>query len=269
MPDNPLAPYSRIVADAAALVVLGSGMSVCFSRDEFRVLGEWRGKGVAGHPGLIALWEYEKLPVLLALGRRHLYEGYGPEETVALVDAACALGLHRLLLTNAAGGLNPLLQKGDLVLHSGYIGTLLGRYRAGVRDGRTGETGARAVSTVESLPTISLYPALHRKAVEKGIVFREGVYAGVIGPSYETRAEIRMLRRMGADLVGMSTVLEMEAAARYGAAAVGFSLVTNTASDTVRSNVVHSEVTEASAFAATRVRRAIEICVEELLVDNG
>lgn len=265
MPANPLAPYSRVVSDAAALVVLGSGMSICFSADEFHVLGEWRGKGVEGHPGLIGLWEHKGVHVLLALGRRHLYEGYAPEAAAALVDGAGRLGLRRVVLTNAAGGLNPLLRKGDLVLHSDYIGTLLGDKR--LRGKPEDETacaadGIRRRGSVDSTPALDLYPAILQKGAEKGIAFREGVYAGVIGPSYETRAEIRMLRRMGADLVGMSTIVEAEAASRRGMELVGFSLVTNTASDTVRANVAHNEVTEASAFAASRVRRAIEACVE-------
>lgn len=269
MSHNPFAPYSQLIADASVLVVLGSGMNVCFAEGEFRVLGEWKGKGVEGHPGLIALWEHKGNQVLLALGRRHLYEGYTPKETVALVDAAGLLGVRHLLLTNAAGGLSPLLQKGDLVLHRDYIGTLLGSRR--VRGNGREEQNIRTVERMVSASPLAIdcYPALHRAALEKGVAFREGVYAGVIGPSYETRAEIRMLRRMGADLVGMSTVPEVQAAARHSMRVVGFSLVTNTASDTVRVNVAHSEVTEASIVAAVSVRRAIEACVEGWFVDNG
>lgn len=267
--DNPFAAFSQNDFASSVLVVLGSGMNVCFAENELQVIGEWggrSGKGVAGHPGTLALWELNGGGVFLALGRRHLYEGYSPDETAALIDAAGRLGVRQVVLTNAAGGLNPLLQKGDLVLHSGYIGTLLGRSqvphpikwkRALCPEVAVHAFAAEEVEVIEA----KRRSAIHGVAAEMGIRFREGVYAGVTGPSYETRAEIRMLRRMGADLVGMSTILEVRAAARYGMETVGFSLVTNRASDTVRTQLAHDEVTEASAVAALKVRRAVEACL--------
>lgn len=237
-------------------------MHTCFAENEIGLVGEWPGRGVAGHPGLVARWICGDRPVVLALGRRHLYEGYSAEEVAELVIEAASAGVRRLLVTNAAGGLNPLLRTGDLVLHSGYLGVMLGRrgmlrHEAGIVNERP--AGGTGQPTADGLRSLIL-----DRGLKRGIAFRQGVYAGVLGPDYETRAEIRMLRRMGADLVGMSTVVEVTAATRRGMTVAGFSLVTNVSSDVHCAPLCHDEVTEASATSAARLRAALEVCVETL-----
>lgn len=251
--------------ERAVLVVLGSGMSACFARDEIEVLAEWKGKGVEGHPGLIALWDFAQTPVLLLMGRRHLYEGYTPDQVAEIVHIAGRLGVQRLVVTSAVGGLHPLLQKGELVLHKGYLPALLGRRRLMRQASSATEAQAAGSVCLRGCPLAQdVYPLIHQKSMENGVRLKEGVYAGVIGPSYETRAEIRALRRMGGDLVGMSVISEVEAAARHNMGVVGISLVTNVASELPRYKLYHHEVTEASSDAAHQLRKVLEATVEVL-----
>ncbi len=254
-------------AAQAVLMILGSGMSACFSRDEIEVLGEWKGKGVEGHPGLIARWDYAQTPVLLLMGRRHLYEGYTPNQVAEIVHVAGRLGVQRLVVTSAVGGLHPLLHKGEIVLHEGYLPALLGRRRLLGQAIHGTEVPAQVAGSVylRGCPLAEdLYPLIHQKSMENGVRLKQGVYAGVLGPSYETRAEIRALRRMGGDLVGMSVISEVEAAAQHNMRVVGLSLVTNVASELPRYKLSHGEVTEASSDAADQLRKVLEATVEVL-----
>lgn len=247
--------------DRTVLIVLGSGMSSCFTEDEVVFRGEWKGRGVDGHPGRIALWEYAGMRAILLMGRRHLYEGYRPEQIAEAVCAAGNSGVRKLILTSAAGGLNPLRRKGQLILHSGYLTALFGKQRLSdkVTDG---QNGVRQEVHLRNTPSVSLYPDLIERAGERHVVLGEGIYAGVLGPSYETRAEIRALRRMGADLVGMSVLTEIEAATAYGMQVVALSLVTNTSCEIPDQQLSHEEVTDASASAAVRVRVVLEAAME-------
>ena len=247
--------------DRTTLIVLGSGMSSCFTEDEVAFRGEWKGRGVDGHPGRIASWEHADERVILVMGRRHLYEGYSPGEVARAVQVAGQVGVRKLILTSAAGGLNPLLQKGQLILHSGYLTALFGRHRLS-REVTNGQNGAPKEAVLRNTTSVEMYPDLIERAGERNVVLGEGIYAGVLGPSYETRAEIRALRRMGADLVGMSVLTEVEAAAMFGMRIVGMSLVTNTASEVVDRKLSHEEVTDASGNAAQRVRAVLEATVE-------
>lgn len=254
--------------DRTTLVVLGSGMSSCFAPDEVEILTDWKGGGVDGHPGAIARLRTGGLPVILSMGRRHLYEGFSVEETSEVVDTAGRLGVRRLLLTSAAGGLSPLLHIGDVVLHSGYLTMMLGGY---VRHSSriVGVGGTENPSPLNGrvggpLVRDEVRVALHERMLGAGIAPRLGTYAGVLGPSYETRAEIRMLRRLGADVVGMSVIPELQAAAAYGMKAIGLSLVTNVATEFPPALLSHEEVTGASAASASVLRRTIDEAIHIL-----
>jgi purine-nucleoside phosphorylase len=247
-----------------ALVVLGSGMSGCFADGELLPLLDRGDSAIVGHSGRIGLLERRGARVLVGLGRRHCYEGYAPAEVVELVVAAASLGARSLLLTNAAGGLNPRLRAGDIVLIDGCITIMLGRKAALDRGG----VGGNAAPGREIfLPSIA--EAIVAGALERGLRLARGVYAAVTGPSYETRAEIRMLRRLGGDAVGMSTWHEAVAGARLGMRVAGLSLITNVLTDADRVALDHGEVVEQGRMGAERMRAAIDSALEGLAMQHS
>ncbi|HVL99802.1 MAG TPA: purine-nucleoside phosphorylase [Egibacteraceae bacterium] len=200
---------------------------------------------VAGHAGrLVAGWLHG-LPVLVQQGRLHLYEGHAPGDVTAVVRAAADAGAGTCVFTNAAGGLADGLQPGNLLVISDQLNLT----------GRTPLVGAEFVDMAGAYdPT--LRAAAHATAADLGEHLAEGVYAGVAGPAYETPAEVRMLRTLGGDAVGMSTVLEVIAARARGLRVLGVSVITNvhrpggTPTD-------HAAVLEAARTSGTRLARVL------------
>lgn len=175
--------------------------------------------GVSGHAGrLVAGWLHG-VPVLVQQGRLHLYEGHPAADVTAVVRAAADVGATTFVATNAAGGLTSDLVAGDLLLVSDHL-NLTGR------NPLIGAVGSGFVDLVDAYDP-GLRSAAHAAAAAVGERLAEGVYAGVIGPAYETPAEVRMLRTLGADAVGMSTVLEVIAARACGLRVLGLSVITN------------------------------------------
>ena len=194
---------------------------------------------VPGHHGRIRVVEIGSQRVLVFLGRTHLYEGHGVAAVVHGVRTALAAGVKTVVLTNAAGGTRPETQNvGDPVLISDHLNL----------------TGHNPISGPNFVDLTDAYsPALRALAKEIDPSLAEGVYAALPGPSYETPAEIRMLRTLGADLVGMSTVPEAIAAREGGAAVLGISLVTNIAAGLAGKPLDHQEVLAAGRAAAERM----------------
>jgi purine-nucleoside phosphorylase len=191
-----------------------------------------------GHQGTVHSVMVNDSPVLLMMGRQHLYEGYPPAQVVETV-----------LLTNAAGGIRPGLRVGEPVLISDHINLT----------GRTPLQGATFVDLVDAWD-----PELRTLAREIDPTLTEGVYAGLTGPQYETPAEIRMLDVMGADLVGMSTVLEAIACRALGARVLGISLVTNLAAGVTGAHLSHAEVLAEGHAAASRLGKLLRGVLERL-----
>ncbi|RJL33050.1 purine-nucleoside phosphorylase [Bailinhaonella thermotolerans] len=195
---------------------------------------------VAGHGGTVrALTTESGKNVLIFLGRTHLYEGRGVDPVVHGVRTAAAAGVRTLVLTNAAGGLRPETQKvGDAVLISDHINM----------------TGANPITGTTFIDLTEVYSKrLRALAKEIDPSLQEGVYVAFRGPTYETPAEIRMLRTLGGDMVGMSTVLEAVAAREAGLDVLGISLVTNPGAGLAGEPLNHEEVLEVGRATAERM----------------
>jgi purine-nucleoside phosphorylase len=204
---------------------------------------------VAGHAGRVRSLQVGDARVMVFLGRTHLYEGRGVAPVVHGVRVAAAAGCRAVVLTNAAGGVRDGLTVGQPVLVSDHLNLTA----------RSPLEGARFVDLVD------LYSARLRALVREVVPgLEEGVYAALPGPHYETPAEIRMLRAMGADLVGMSTALEAIAARAEGLEVLAVSLVTNLAAGMTGQPLDHAEVLEAGAASAARVGRLLAQVVGRL-----
>lgn len=203
---------------------------------------------VVGHAGHIVSAKLGNTRLLTSAGRVHTYEGWDPSEVVFGVRTLAMAGCRTVILTNASGGVGEGLAPGDLVTISDHINMVARNPLVGVNDDRWGPR----------FPDLSnVYPAALRKIVAEsaaavGDTYKEGIYAWQLGPSYETPAEIRVLRQMGADLVGMSTVPEAIALAHMGVPVIGISLVTNLAAGIGSEPLSHEEVTEIAGQAKQR-----------------
>ncbi|MCT7660813.1 purine-nucleoside phosphorylase [Mycobacterium deserti] len=202
-----------------------------------------------GHTGRLLSLRIGDRRVLVLVGRIHAYEGHDLRHVVHPVRAACAAGVRTVVLTNAAGGLREDFTVGQPVLISDHLNLT----------GRSPLVGAQFVDMVDAYS-----PRLRAIAHEIDPTLAEGVYAGLNGPQYETPAEIRMLRVVGADLVGMSTVHETIAARAAGAAVLGVSLVTNLAAGMTGQPLNHDEVLEAGRQSATRIGSLLSAVIARL-----
>ncbi|HEY3464528.1 MAG TPA: purine-nucleoside phosphorylase [Amycolatopsis sp.] len=226
-------------------VVLGSGwrpaadvIGECETEIPFAELPGFTTPGAVGHGGTIRSLKIGDKNVLVMLGRTHFYEGKGVDQVVHNVRTAAAAGVRTVLLTNAAGGLREGFHVGQPVLIADHLNLTA----------RSPIVGANFVDLTD------LYSKRLRDiAREIDPSLEEGVYAGLVGPHFETPAEIRMLRTLGADLVGMSTVLEAIAARAAGVEVFGLSLVTNLAAGMTGEPLNHEEVLEAGRAAATKM----------------
>ncbi len=203
----------------------------------------------AGHSGKVLSVDVSGVRVLLFLGRFHLYEGYEPAQVVHPVRTACAAGAKTLILTNAAGGIRAGLRVGEPVLISDHLNLTA----------RSPLAGAEFVDLVDAYS-----PQLRELARSVDPTLAEGVYAGVPGPQYETPAEIAMMRTIGADLVGMSTVHETIAARALGARVLGVSLVSNLAAGVTGEPLSHTEVLAEGQAAARRIGTLLRDVVSRL-----
>jgi len=203
---------------------------------------------VVGHVGRAVSVDIEGTRLLACAGRVHAYEGWDLVDIVMGVRTMALAGCQTVILTNASGGIGVGLQPGDLVAISDHLNTI-------GRDPLVGDNDDRLGPRFPDMT--SVYPQSLREIVATaagmvGIEYREGIYAWQLGPSYETPAEIEVLKRLGADMVGMSTVPEAIALAHMGVPVIGISLVTNLAAGIGTGPLSHEEVTEAAGEARAR-----------------
>ncbi len=218
---------------------------------------------VEGHAGTAYSVELAGVPILILAGRAHYYEGYHLSEVVFAVRTAIMAGAHTVLLTNAAGGCGDGLQPGDLVLLRDHL-NLTGRNPLfGPNDDRLGPRFPDLTQAYDA----ELRATAREVAAGVDVELGEGVYAWFTGPTYETPAEVQMAKRLGADLVGMSTVPETIAARHMGARVVAISLVTNLAAGISDVPLSHEEVQETADAARERFTRLVDALLPRL--DDG
>lgn len=240
-------------------IVLGSGLGAFAERLQkattisYAEIPGFPASRVAGHAGRLVVGELltpHGVAVVVAMqGRVHLYEGWPADEAAFGVRVMGGLGVRALLLTNAAGGVDPTLAPGDLVRITDHLNLTGQSPLVGENDEHVGPRFPDMSAAWDP----GLGTLLDEAAAASGVALKRGVYAGMLGPSYETPAEIRMLRVLGADLVGMSTVVEAIAARHMGLRIAGLSVVTNLAAGLAQARLSHDEV----QATADRVKDAL------------
>lgn len=252
-------------------LVLGSGLGgYADTLDDKQVIpyGEIPGfprSTVSGHSGELVIGTVGGMVVAAMKGRVHLYEGHDAGRVVFPLRVLRARGASHLVITNAAGGINASYRPGDLVVLSDHLNLT----------GRNPLIGPNDDALGPRFPDMSTAytPALRALALEvgaeQGLTLREGVYAGLLGPTYETPAEIRMLRTLGADTVGMSTVCEVIAARHMGMRIFGISCVTNLAAGISATELDHSEVEETAKLARAAFQGLVGGVLRRLAAGEG
>jgi purine-nucleoside phosphorylase len=235
---NPLAPTLGII--------LGSGLGNFASQVEdpttipYADIPHFPQSTVEGHSGKLILGHIAGVPVAVMQGRVHAYEGYPLSEVTFPTRVLGLLGCRSLIVTNAAGGINTDFQQGALVALSDHINFTGSNAALGPNEAKFGPR----FFDMSTAYSPQLRALAHAEARKQSIPFSEGVYLAVLGPSYETPAEIRAFRTLGADLVGMSTVHEVIIARHMGLEVLGISLVTNMAAGVLNEAINHAEVME-------------------------
>jgi len=248
-------------------IVLGSGLGGFVDAVENRTetpyaeIPGWPRSTAAGHAGKLITGQVEGAPVIVLAGRAHLYEGYSAVQVTFGIRELKRRGVRSVILTNAAGAINTNFHPGELVLISDHINLMGANPLTGPNDDAVGPR----------FPDMSeAYSREYREMATEaarsiGLEMKEGVYAGLAGPSYETPAEIRYLRTIGADLVGMSTVPETIAANHAGMKVLAISCVTNMAAGVVAKKLDHSEVME----TGERVRETLIALLKAMVARFG
>jgi purine-nucleoside phosphorylase len=252
-------------------LILGSGLGgVADSLTDTTVIPYtdipyFHGTSVEGHAGRMILGSMQGIPTVLLQGRFHLYEGYPMMDVVFPTRTVCALGIQALVLTNAAGGINTRYRPGELMLIEDHL-NLMGDNP--LKGPNLAQLGPRFPDLSEAYHKGCL-GIMQQSARDLEIPVHMGVYGGLLGPTYETPAEVRMLRGLGADAVGMSTVPEAIAANHLGVRVVGVSCITNLAAGLSPHRLTHQEVIENSQAAASKLKSLLELAIPRLLQQTG
>lgn len=248
----------RLEARPSVALILGSGLGALAEAVEdpvavpYAEIPGFAATTVEGHAGRLVAGRLEGVELVVFQGRYHAYEGHDPTDLATPVRTAAALGAGTLVVTCAAGGVTRRLGPGTLMCITDHINLM----------GRNPLVGPARPDEPRFPDMTDAYdPALRERAgaaaAELGIELAEGVYAAMLGPSYETPAEIRMLERLGADAVGMSTVPEVVAARATGLRVLGMALITNPAAGVVEGPLDHAEVIAAGAAAAGEFQQLV------------
>ena len=256
-----------LTARPKVAVILGSGLGAF--ADEltdavsipYTDIPDWPRSTAIGHAGRLVFGNANGVDVVVMAGRVHLYEGYTPQQVTFGIRVLGLLGVKSLVVTNAAGGIGSHLGRGGVVLISDHINLQGANPLIGPNDEAL---GARFPDMTEAYSK-AYRTIAHKVARDLGITLQEGVYAALTGPNYETPAEIRYLRTIGADLVGMSTVPEVIVANHMGIKVLGISVVTNLAAGISGEKLSHKEVLD----TGQQVRGTLAQLLKELLPRLG
>ena len=244
----------RLPFNPSVLVILGSGLSHLATQltdpttVRFEEVPGFPPSSVEGHSGAYVAGYLDGTPVLLQAGRYHGYEGHPMEVVVAPVRVAAALGVDVLIASNAAGGIDGTLGAGDLLLIEDQINLAFQSPLAGPV-----HVGEERFPDMSAPYDVGLQHLALEVATDLGIELARGTYAAVLGPSYETAAEVRMLARLGAHVVGMSTVSEVTVARAAGLRCLGFSMITNQGTGLSPDPIGHEHVVEVGREAGARL----------------
>jgi purine-nucleoside phosphorylase len=261
-----LAIRSRCALTPRVGIILGSGLGnlvreIAVEQEiAYESIPHFPVSTVEGHDGKLIFGQLSGQQVVVLSGRFHFYEGYTTQQVVFPIRVLKFLGVETLLVSNAAGGMNPAFQVGDLMIIRDHISLftvnpLLGKNDEGL--------GPRFPDMSEPYSK-GLIAKAKAVAERLGIIVREGVYAGVTGPTFETRAEYKLLRIVGGDAVGMSTVQEVIAARHLGMAVFAISVITDLGIRDEENLITHEEVLSAAAAAEPRLAAVFKALVAEL-----
>lgn len=261
---------SKIKTRPALAVVLGSGLG-SFADDmndavriPYSEIPHFARSTAIGHAGQLVVGTVGKTAVLTMQGRFHLYEGYSPETVVFPIRVFARMGVRSVILTNAAGGINLEYGQGRLVMITDHINLQGQNPLVGFEDERL---GPRFIDMTDAY--CERYRDMALAAGKKlGIELGHGIYAGLLGPSYETPAEIRYLRAIGADLVGMSTIAEVIASRQLGMKVLAISCVTNMAAGILKQKINHEEVLETGRRVASEFKALLRELVPMIAEDE-
>lgn len=248
-------------------VILGSGLGPIADMATqpivipYTDIPHFHGTSVEGHAGRMILGFFEGVPTVFLQGRFHLYEGYSMEDVVFPTRTICGLGIQTVLLTNAAGGVNTRYRPADLMLIEDHM-NLMGDNP--LKGPNLAQLGPRFPDLSEAYSNDCL-DILVSSAKSLEMPVHRGVYAGLLGPTYETPAEIRMFRVLGADAVGMSTVPEAIAANHLGVRVAGVSCITNLAAGLSPEKLSHQEVIDNSRIGAEKMKRLLQVAIPRLV----
>ena len=256
---------SKIEAQPEIGMILGSGLGILADEIEgakeinYSEIPNFPVSTVEGHEGKLVVGKLKNKQVMVMKGRFHYYEGYGMDEVSFPVRVMKLLGIHNLLVTNAAGGVNKDYEPGDLMLIKDHIKFFS---ESPLRGHNLNEFGPR-FNDMSSAYSEDLRELAKENAYGLGLNLREGVYAFMPGPSYETPAEIRMLQVLGADAVGMSTVPEVIVATHSGMKVLGISCITNMAAGILDQPLNHEEVIETADRVKDKFLTLVKTLVEK------
>lgn len=258
--------HEQLKAPIHCALVLGSGLGA-FAETlsdpliiPYEEIPDFARSTVEGHAGRLVIGKLGEKTIAVMQGRFHYYEGYTLEEVTLPIRTFGCLGVKSLILTNAAGGINPNFQPGSLMLITDHINLMFKSPLRGPHDERL---GARFPDMTEVYAREYLRLA-QRCAVELGMRLESGVYLALQGPNYETPAEIRMMRVLGGDAVGMSTVPEAIVAKQMGMQTLGISLISNAAAGVNDQPINHEEVMQTGAQVAERFIALLQKIIAEI-----